>query len=259
MNSSWVWCHGCTKVFSPRGHTQHVNKTHRASCRTNGQSAHRQTASHSLVLTTAPSSSDYFLTPSNLNEEHNVSESWAPHPEHEATSLAHNTECGEFVVPLLCSSIDTQIADGTGTVDDNDDWADQLDADVLEVLARDSNFSPSNHPELDPSDQALSLAPPPRGSVTVNTETSCSSGSDVIIEYFPFGNPGAPVPGMQRGPSIYEATRESLGDSQWAPFRSQCDWEFARWAKMRGPTSTAVTELLAIPEVCMHWLSQIVH
>ncbi|KAI9455716.1 hypothetical protein BJY52DRAFT_1204941 [Lactarius psammicola] len=30
------------------------------------------------------------------------------------------------------------------------------------------------------------------------------------------------------------------------PTWSQCDWEFARWAKNRGPTSTAVGELLAI-------------
>ncbi|KAI9442877.1 hypothetical protein BJY52DRAFT_1206753 [Lactarius psammicola] len=41
----------------------------------------------------------------------------------------------------------------------------------------------------------------------------------------------------------------TTGDLIWAPFRSQCDWEIAHWAKMRGPTSTAVMELLAIPEV----------
>ncbi|KAI9429265.1 hypothetical protein H4582DRAFT_1827220 [Lactarius indigo] len=43
--------------------------------------------------------------------------------------------------------------------------------------------------------------------------------------------------------------RNALGDAAWAPFRSQCDWEVACWAKMRGPSSSAVTELLAIPEV----------
>ncbi|KAH9037408.1 hypothetical protein EDB83DRAFT_2228658, partial [Lactarius deliciosus] len=32
----------------------------------------------------------------------------------------------------------------------------------------------------------------------------------------------------------------------WSPFRSQRDWDFARWAKKRGPTSTSVMELLAI-------------
>jgi hypothetical protein len=257
MHTSWVRCHGCNKVFSPRGHTQHVSKTHRASCRTNGQSARRRAAPRSPVLTTAPSSSGYFPTPPNLSEERGVSENLAPHPEHGTTSPTHNTDGGEFFTPLLYSSIHTQITDDHGIVDDNDDLADQLDADVLEVLARDSNLSPSIHPDLDPSDRALSLAPPPCGSVTVNAETSRSTRTDVIVDHFPFGNPGAPVPGMQRSSSVYEATRESLGDSQWAPFRSQCDWEFARWAKMRGPTSTAVTELLAIPEVCTYWLSQI--
>ncbi|KAH8984959.1 hypothetical protein EDB86DRAFT_3066087 [Lactarius hatsudake] len=32
----------------------------------------------------------------------------------------------------------------------------------------------------------------------------------------------------------------------WYPFQSQCDWDFAQWAKNRGSSSTAVTELLAI-------------
>ena len=128
---------------------------------------------------------------------------------------------------------------------------------MLEVLVQDINFSLTIHPELDPFDQALSLAPPPCGSVMINAETSHSATSNVIVNYFPFGHPDAPVPGMEHGLSVYETTCESLGDSLWAPFRSQCDWEFARWAKMRGPTSTAVTELLAIPEVCTCWLLQV--
>ncbi|KIL54913.1 hypothetical protein M378DRAFT_91716, partial [Amanita muscaria Koide BX008] len=32
----------------------------------------------------------------------------------------------------------------------------------------------------------------------------------------------------------------------FAPFKSQLDWEVAKWAKLRGPSSTALTELLAI-------------
>ncbi|KAH7917158.1 hypothetical protein BV22DRAFT_1026893, partial [Leucogyrophana mollusca] len=35
----------------------------------------------------------------------------------------------------------------------------------------------------------------------------------------------------------------------WAPFSSQTDWDIARWAKLRGPSSTAFSELLAIPGV----------
>lgn len=35
----------------------------------------------------------------------------------------------------------------------------------------------------------------------------------------------------------------------WAPFNSKLDWEVARWAKMHGPGSTALSELLAIDGV----------
>ncbi|KAG2145801.1 hypothetical protein DEU56DRAFT_971548 [Suillus clintonianus] len=35
----------------------------------------------------------------------------------------------------------------------------------------------------------------------------------------------------------------------YAPFASRVDWEIARWAKLRGPTSTAFSDLLGISEV----------
>lgn len=37
---------------------------------------------------------------------------------------------------------------------------------------------------------------------------------------------------------------------EWAPFSSRVDWEIARWAKLRGPSSTALSELLGIDGVC---------
>jgi len=39
-------------------------------------------------------------------------------------------------------------------------------------------------------------------------------------------------------------------DNVWAPFQSKMDWSVAKWAKLRGPSSTAVTELLSIEGVC---------
>jgi len=41
------------------------------------------------------------------------------------------------------------------------------------------------------------------------------------------------------------ATEES-GPTEWAPFSTRQEWEVARWAKLRGPSSTALTELLEI-------------
>lgn len=46
----------------------------------------------------------------------------------------------------------------------------------------------------------------------------------------------------------YASTINS-NDNVWAPFGSKVDWEMARWAKMRGPGSTALTELLSIEGV----------
>ena len=65
------------------------------------------------------------------------------------------------------------------------------------------------------------------------------------MESFPFGNPGAPIPGMPEEPS-YEQSHAT----PWAPFWSQCDWDIARWAKMHSTTSSAVADLLALPDVC---------
>jgi hypothetical protein len=39
-------------------------------------------------------------------------------------------------------------------------------------------------------------------------------------------------------------------DNCYTPFCSKIDWEIARWAKSHGPSSTAVTELLAIDSIC---------
>ncbi|KAI0356053.1 hypothetical protein OH77DRAFT_1503949 [Trametes cingulata] len=68
---------------------------------------------------------------------------------------------------------------------------------------------------------------------------------------FPSPLAGAPI-SVDRTCSEYE-TFKRLSDSNnanpYAPFISEVDWKFARWAKMRGPGSTAVTELLSIEEI----------
>jgi hypothetical protein len=80
----------------------------------------------------------------------------------------------------------------------------------------------------------------------------------IVINHFPHGSPGTPVPGAHQGSSMYHSSQELFGVSCWAPFRSQCDWELARWAKMRGPSSSAVEELLAIPGVCLYLIPAII-
>ena len=73
-----------------------------------------------------------------------------------------------------------------------------------------------------------------------------------VIRRFPGNNAGAPLSQVKQARAGYREIQSEIDADDghiWAPFRSKLDWEFARWAKLRGPTSTAVSELLAIDEV----------
>lgn len=71
------------------------------------------------------------------------------------------------------------------------------------------------------------------------------------------GHAGAPVPGAQPQPlrssksgfTQYQSGIPNSKENIWAPFVSKADWELARWAKLRGPGSTAFSELLDIEGV----------
>jgi hypothetical protein len=145
------------------------------------------------------------------------------------------------------------------------DAADTADADLLEEMANiPSSFT---NPEPDQSIEAQTpapltpplvephlTAPVPTRATEPNTNGSEYSDNlcQVIAERFPFGRPGTLITGADEGISIYHSSHEAFGSSVWAPFHSQCDWEIARWAKMHGPTSSAMEELLAIPGVRAH-------
>lgn len=45
------------------------------------------------------------------------------------------------------------------------------------------------------------------------------------------------------------ASTVKFNENIWAPFKSRLDWDLAQWAKMRGPGSTALSELLGIEGV----------
>ncbi|KAF7369778.1 hypothetical protein MVEN_00309900 [Mycena venus] len=64
------------------------------------------------------------------------------------------------------------------------------------------------------------------------------------------GRAGSPLaqtelPAFQK----YKSQLSEMDDNLWAPFQTQMDWEIARWAKLRGSTSTAFTDLLVIDGV----------
>ncbi|KAH7904180.1 hypothetical protein BJ138DRAFT_1107047 [Hygrophoropsis aurantiaca] len=70
-----------------------------------------------------------------------------------------------------------------------------------------------------------------------------------FISLYPNPNAGAPI--YTREKNAYQSYGALLSDSEnvWAPFTSQIDFEVARWAKLRGPGSTAFSDLLKIDGV----------
>ncbi|KAI0069540.1 hypothetical protein K474DRAFT_1687710 [Panus rudis PR-1116 ss-1] len=71
------------------------------------------------------------------------------------------------------------------------------------------------------------------------------------IKVVPFPSPlaGAPIPNSTNL-TTHDRYASLLTDSEqnpYTPFASHMDWAVARWAKLRGPGSTAVSELLSIP------------
>ncbi|KAI0772149.1 hypothetical protein BD413DRAFT_474708, partial [Trametes elegans] len=99
----------------------------------------------------------------------------------------------------------------------------------------------------------MALKPPPMS-------TLCEPNTVVIP--FPLASAAAPtVPTLESSPitdPTYTHYREQLergatkASNPFAPFQSETDWLVARWAKLRGPGSTAFTELLAIPGLAKH-------
>ncbi|KAI0039282.1 hypothetical protein FA95DRAFT_1504372 [Auriscalpium vulgare] len=73
---------------------------------------------------------------------------------------------------------------------------------------------------------------------------------DPYVVAFPGGMAGAPV--GQDAHSGYNEYGQDLAQDQgneYHPFPNKMAWEIARWAKLRGPTSTALTDLLTIEGV----------
>ncbi len=136
------------------------------------------------------------------------------------------------------------------------DNTDSTDANTFKILSQHNVSSVANMEMRHPNGDLLSAQPPENtGPLVIQTETgNLEASPNVVVENFPHGRPGALVAGTPQGASVYKSTQDILGESLWAPFQSQCDWEITHWAKMCGPTSLAVTELLAIPGVCVYLL-----
>jgi hypothetical protein len=126
------------------------------------------------------------------------------------------------------------------------DPTDLADADAFEELAHNIDHFPVVTRDQDNLDELPGDPPGPEEPANPTEASNLVTMSTLVIDQFPHTSAGAPIPGMARAQESHQEPMNSI----WAPFKSECDWLVAHWAKIHGPTSSAVTKLLEIPGVC---------
>ena len=168
-------------------------------------------------------------------------------------------------------------AERRSQVEDSDDDEDDNDDDLAAAAEMENDWEPprpQENPILD-LETNLDLPEPPiqdgfadiRENVFQNEPNNLRLEAEKLAntrhprivrfsEIYPDHHPGYVLRQANKFDKTYLGSLNSK--SQWAPFHSKLDWEIARWAKCRGPGSTAFSELLAIDGVCVSKLMTIV-
>jgi hypothetical protein len=141
------------------------------------------------------------------------------------------------------------------------DAQDEEDTELDEVLLAEEHWlepeRPTEWPDAFEQESEDSDAP--------SEQTQAQPGAPLRLQGG-FERPLANIPDIvefsdQNAGTVYERTQQfgnhtyrrairgMDGPNQYAPFSSKMDWEVAHWAKMRGPSSNALTELLRIEGV----------
>jgi hypothetical protein len=214
-----VLCLGCGRSFSHFGRISHLAQTRNPPCCE--IAAQERTAEISKLFEETPAPDEDFFGTYDEDEM-----PW-PSPRYRATDLDADDD-------------EDALMDGAGgphsSVADSQDMDDENEGS-----------------EDDPDDEEEVVHEEELGGTDVHKD-------HIIIETFQpqYGDAGAAI---NRGSgTLYKKynndCQEDSEGNMYAPFKSKLDWDFARWAKLRGPSSTAINELLKIDGVSMIVLFQ---
>ncbi|KAE9397784.1 hypothetical protein BT96DRAFT_1034641 [Gymnopus androsaceus JB14] len=185
---------------------------------------------------------------------------------------------------ILMADVESPMNDeseGNGGSEDEDGYAsysdlgeDELEFELAEAAACENSWEPLP-PSLPPSPPPFSCSPSPTDMLSDHSrspsppimlmddlndvnfpvnprlEAKMSLPAEPHIEHYPDIRAGKPV--GSRAPEhdhYHDRLHAADVDNPWRPFKSELDWHVACWAKTRGPSSTALTELLSIPGLC---------
>ena len=139
----------------------------------------------------------------------------------------------------------------------NSDIEMDIIGDQVEVIESDVDENiPYDNPVWEPRDPNAGILPPnsatpARGQSNTgrqNIENHLRQSISVkkFTDQYPDSGAGKPLSDSQ---SHHLYSNESGIRNPYSPFKDRLNWEIARWAKLRGPGSTACSELLSIPGV----------
>ena len=74
--------------------------------------------------------------------------------------------------------------------------------------------------------------------------------SQKFTDIYPESKAGVPITNTSPHTTPHDSHHPKSDNTPYFPFPDRINWEVARWAKLRGPGSTAVSELLSIDKVC---------
>jgi hypothetical protein len=139
----------------------------------------------------------------------------------------------------------------TSSDEGDDEAADTTRTNSLEPTRLQPGSISTNVDEDEPPDTDM-------GAPTGVYDASCKLHDPPFIKQFP-GSAGK-IHGAreQTEDETYHNTMGTPGGI-YAPFSSRMEWEIAKWAKERGPSSTAFTDLMSIEGVRKNWISLKIH
>ncbi|KAF8875590.1 hypothetical protein BD779DRAFT_1476024, partial [Infundibulicybe gibba] len=241
-------CPGCTVHFSSRGFSQHILTTTNPACMGILERSLQAAASYPH----APG--DDWETDNEMEVDPQREDPPQPDTSDGANGGADNNI---NMAPIVHK--DNQSEHGNGVSDEDEDeflWGDEEDdeggvvRDDYDALESDGDEEfwplPEVPGDLD-SNQPPPPAQPPQPAGGGASTTSSREPRKPFVEMLESSRAGEPLPQRVEKPG-YSGYRTGPVDSEnpWAPFNSKLDWELARWAKLRGPGSTAVSDLLGI-------------
>ena len=247
MNSARVRCNGCNRSFAPRGLSQHIQKTRNVRCRLK----YRVPQDHVVsLLASIPRPT----TCTNTSGDNRMEDTFNDNVDQDDVIEAEAFEDTFNVSAVQPDCPDTMDLDAELFEDpfnDDVDQVDAMDAEAFEMLLQTSPLPEQQFIDEPPSPAVLEDPDEPPSSIGMALASGTASQLErqVIIERFPIGHASAPIPEPRKTSATNKPSHVASEESIWGPFHSQCDWAVARWVKMRGSTSSAASELLAIPEV----------